>query len=106
MIEIKPEQWSQYLKTDGVKLIYFYTPMCGTCQLASKMVEVVNAAIPTIQITKCNLNYFPTVAIEHEIESVPCLTIWRDGQIVEKIYAFKSVPYLYDIVNRYWSSNL
>jgi len=101
MNEIKPEQWPQYLKSDGVKFIYFYTTMCGTCQLAGKMLEVVNETIPTLPIYKCNLNYFPAVAVECEIESVPCLTIWEDGQIVEKIYAFKSVPYVYDIVNSY-----
>lgn len=101
MIEIKPGQWSQYPIRDGVLCIYFYTPMCGTCQLASKMLEIVDEAIPTMQISKCNLNYFPAVAAEYEIESVPCLTIWKNGMIVEKIYAFKSVPYIYDIVNSY-----
>ncbi len=101
MNEIKPEQWSQYLKTDGVQFIYFYTPMCGTCQLASKMLEVVNETILTFHFNKCNLNYFPAVASEYEIESVPCLTIFQDGKIVEKIYAFKSVTYIYNIVNNY-----
>jgi thiol-disulfide isomerase/thioredoxin len=102
MNEIKTEQWSQYLNRDGVQFIYFYTPLCGTCQLASKMLEVVNETIPRLQIHKCNLNYFPAIAAEYEIESVPCLTIWQDGMIVEKIYAFKSVPYLFEIVNSYF----
>lgn len=101
MNEVKPEQWRQYLKSDGVQFIYFYTPMCGTCQLAGKMLGVVYETIPALPMYKCNLNYFPAVAAQCEIESVPCLTIWEDGQIVEKIYAFKSVPYLYDIVNSY-----
>ncbi|MED4352278.1 thioredoxin family protein [Schinkia azotoformans] len=101
MNEVKPEQWQQFLTMDGVQFIYFYTPMCGTCQLASKMLEVVNETISSLQINKCNLNYLPAIAAEYEIESVPCLTIWEDSQIVEKIYAFKSVTYIYDIVNSY-----
>lgn len=101
MNEVKPEQWSQYLNKSGMQFIYLYTPMCGTCQIASKMLEVLKETIPNLQLNKCNLNYFPNVAIEYEIESVPCLTIWKDGQIVEKIYAFKSVPYLYAIVKSY-----
>lgn len=48
MNEVKPEQWQQFLTMDGVQFIYFYTPMCGTCQLASKMLEVVNETISSL----------------------------------------------------------
>lgn len=101
MEEIKPEQWLDITMGNGTHFLYFYTPLCGTCQLVSKMLQVINETIPNLQLYKCNLNYFPDIAIKYEIESVPCLIIWKNGEIAKKIYAFQSVHYLYDIVKSY-----
>ena len=58
---------------------YLYTPMCGTCAVASKMMEVIAAMKPEIPIGKADLNYVQDIAIDYEIESVPCLLIQKDG---------------------------
>ncbi|NSL52949.1 thioredoxin family protein [Calidifontibacillus erzurumensis] len=100
MIELQPKQWTEFTKQHGVHYVYFYTPLCGTCQLATKMLKVVGEALD-VNIFSCNLNFIPEKARQYEIESVPCLTIWRDGTIIEKIYAFHSVQHLYEIIKRY-----
>lgn len=33
---------------DDVYLLYLYTPFCGTCQLASKMLTVVKEMLPDV----------------------------------------------------------
>lgn len=77
-------------------LLYLYTPLCGTCQLASKMLTVAAELMPEYTFCKVDLNYMPDIAEEWGIESVPCLAIIREGKLIEKIYAFYSVPYLVD----------
>ncbi|KAB2334769.1 thioredoxin family protein [Cytobacillus depressus] len=77
-------------------LLYFYTPLCGTCQVASKMLEVIEALMPDLLIGKADLNYMPTFGEQLEIESVPCLIIINEGKLEDKTYAFHSVPYLLD----------
>jgi thioredoxin 1 len=79
--------------------LYLYTPMCGTCQVASKMLLVTTELVPSLAIGKSDLNYLPKKAIEWEIESVPCLLMFKQGQIDKKIYAFHSVPYLLDLLS-------
>lgn len=76
-------------------ILYVYTPMCGTCQLAKKMLTVVEAAIVDLKIGMLNLNYAPQLAREYAIESVPCLLVFENGTLVKKLYAFHSVEYLY-----------
>ncbi|EMA6342341.1 thioredoxin family protein [Bacillus cytotoxicus] len=76
-------------------VLYVYTPMCGTCQLAKKMLTVVEAAIVDLEVGMLDLNYAPHLAREYEIESVPCLLIFENGTLKKKIYAFHSVEYLY-----------
>ncbi|KHD84955.1 thioredoxin family protein [Heyndrickxia ginsengihumi] len=80
-------------KEDKVAL-YFYTPLCGTCQVAGKMIEITEAIIKDFHYAKANLNYVPKMAEVFQIESVPCLLLFKRGILLEKIYAFQSVPFL------------
>ncbi|MFC4323545.1 thioredoxin family protein [Litchfieldia salsa] len=95
MKEWTREDIEQNLSNNELTYVYLYTPMCGTCQMAKKMLEVVDELLPNLDIGQCNLNYLPEKAREWEIESVPCLLTFSQGQMTEKIYAFKSVDYLY-----------
>lgn len=86
--------WQRALEEEQLAAFYLYTPLCGTCAVASKMLEVVHAVAPSLVIGKADLNYIERLAVEYEVESVPCLLIHKKGSPVEKIYAFHSVPYL------------
>ncbi|MFS0576509.1 thioredoxin family protein [Sporosarcina sp. 179-K 3D1 HS] len=88
------EKWESHIDKSQTAVYYLYTPMCGTCAVASKMMEVVAAMKPALPIGKADLNYEQSLAVDYEIESVPCLLIQKDGRIEHKIYAFHSVPYL------------
>lgn len=93
------EEWTKkeiesFQEDEGTGYLYFYTPMCGTCQVAGKMLNVIEQLLPQIPSGKADLNYLPEMAEKFEIESVPCLIILDNGEVQEKIYAFHSVPYL------------
>lgn len=89
MNEITYTDWKQ----SGQSLLYVYTPMCGTCQVASKMLTVCEQLIDK-EVPQLNANYEPQLMNELQVESVPCLIIKKTETEVEKIYAFQSVPYL------------
>ena len=101
MIEWNQTDFVDFLEKKSTGLIYFYTPLCGTCQLASKMLQVVEELVDT-PMGKMNLNFYPQLAKDLAIESVPCLLIVRDGKVVEMLYAFHSVPYLLDKIKSYF----
>lgn len=96
MKEWTKEEMEAFLKEKQTGFLYFYTPMCGTCQVAGKMLAVIEQLLPGISGGKADLNYLPAMAERFEIESVPCLIVLNEGEIQEKIYAFQSVPYLYE----------
>ncbi|CAM4152009.1 thioredoxin family protein [Lederbergia lenta] len=101
MKEWSKEDINEVLKKEGVTVLYFYTPLCGTCQVAGKMISIVEHLVDEIPFGKADLNYFPKLAEYFSIESVPCLLIIKDGQVYEKVYAFKSVPDLLTLIQKY-----
>lgn len=100
MNEWSRQQWEERVASEAVTAFYLYTPMCGTCAVASKMMDVVEQLLPNVPLGKANLNYTEQLAYDLQIESVPCLVVSRDGQITEKIYAFQSVLNLYEILKK------
>jgi thioredoxin-like negative regulator of GroEL len=94
------EDWEKALMEENAILLYLYTPLCGTCMVASKMLNIVEAMKKDVLFGKMDLNYAPSLAKKYEIESVPCLLIFKDGLMIEKIYRFQSVPFLLDTINR------
>lgn len=86
------EEWEKVKNNSGKVLYYLYTPICGTCMVASKMMNVVEAMKQDLPMGKADLNYIQDVAVDYEIESVPCLLITENGVVKDKVYAFQSVP--------------
>lgn len=93
------DEVTSFFNSHSSGLIYFYTPLCGTCQVASRMLHVIENMVD-IKIGKMNLNFYPELADKFQIESVPCLLFIKDGDIVEMIYAFNSVPFLYEKIKQ------
>lgn len=93
------EQWELTKQESDSTLYYLYTPICGTCAVASKMMDVISVMKPDIPMGKADLNYVKDIAVDYEIESVPCLLITKNGSISDKIYAFQSVPNLLEKID-------
>ena len=48
MNEWSREEWETQMATNEVTAFYLYTPMCGTCAVASKMMDVTEKVIPDV----------------------------------------------------------
>lgn len=79
--------------------LYLFTPLCGTCMVAGKMVDIIEKLFPQVTFIKADLNYISAAADKYSVESVPCMLLFHEGRLVKKIYAFQSVPYLHEELN-------
>ncbi|WP_427137254.1 thioredoxin family protein [Psychrobacillus psychrodurans] len=91
------EQWNDHKNSGQLTMFYIYTPLCGTCQVASKMMQVVQEMMP-FSIGQANINYLENFAMDYYIESVPCLIIAKGGTVHKKIYAFQAVPFILETI--------
>ncbi|PFN82908.1 thiol reductase thioredoxin [Bacillus sp. AFS076308] len=101
MNEWNRTELADFLDREGIGLLYFYTPLCGTCQVASRMLQIVGELVE-VTMGKMNLNFYPDLAKNFAIESVPSLLIIRNGEVQETIYAFHSVPFLLEKIKFYF----
>ncbi|KOS71734.1 thioredoxin [Lysinibacillus contaminans] len=100
MDEWSREQWEEAVQSGVKNVFYLYTPMCGTCAVASKMMEVVEQLLPEVTFGKANLNFMEQIAYDYQIESIPCLLVCDGGKVTKKVYAFQSVPFLYELLKK------
>lgn len=100
MQEWAEKELNEWVEQRETFCLYVYTSMCGTCQVASKMLRVILELVPQLVVGKMNISFAPNLADQYKIESVPCLIIFKDGIVQNKIYAFQSVPYLYSLLNK------
>ncbi|MDQ6422700.1 thioredoxin family protein [Paenibacillus sp. LHD-117] len=82
----------------GRTAVLFTTPLCGTCKVAERMLEVAEAAGIDYPLYKTNINFSPRLRDEWRIESVPCLVLLKNGQLAQKEYAMRSVDYLFGLL--------
>ncbi|WP_284639869.1 thioredoxin family protein [Paenibacillus silviterrae] len=86
--------------------VLFYTLMCGTCKVANRMLEIVQAMDPTQDIGRCNINFSPKMTQEWKIESVPCIVKVQRGQPPVKRYRMQAVDELYRFIQEDEVKNL
>ncbi len=99
--EVNENQLKEIWNSSQIVITLAYTPICGTCQVAKRMLEVVSNLLPQVPFLQINLNYYGELAQKYEIMSVPCLMIHHQGECVEKVYTFISVPFLYKKITSY-----
>lgn len=102
MIEFSPDllQKNDY-QLKGAQYIFIYSPFCGTCHLARKMLDTIEAMWDEPFFYEMNAALHPNIMASYQIESVPCLLITKKGRVLRKIYAFHSVPYMYQEISKY-----
>src|SRR5690554_2342261 len=94
----EPELSLKLNQDKGAYAVFLYTPMCGTCKLAERMLDIIEVMEPDICIYKSNVNSLAKFSQEWQIASVPCLLLMNNGELIRKEYAMGSVDHLYNIL--------
>jgi thioredoxin len=72
--------------SDVPLLVDFYAPWCGPCQLMSKILEQVNTEMKQqLRVVKINTDTYPQLASQFQVQALPTLVLFKQGQPVERI---------------------
>jgi len=99
--EWRPSELMHHLDSRDSFLLFLFTPFCGTCKLAERMLGIVEMLHADKRFVKSDIQYIPELVNRWKITSVPCLVFVRDGEAVRILFAFRSVDFLHDQIKMY-----
>jgi len=76
-------------------LVDFYATWCGPCQMMAPILEQVGANLrDRLQVVKIDTDKYPNLATKYQIEALPTLVLFKDGQPADKIEGVHDAPQL------------
>ena len=76
-------------------LVDFYATWCGPCQMMAPILEEVGASLrDRLQVVKIDTDKYPNLASLYQIEALPTLVLFKDGQPAERIEGVQQAPQL------------
>ena len=74
------------LNAPGVVLLDCWAPWCGPCRMVGPIMEELAAESKgRYRIAKLNVDENPRTAAQFQIQSIPTMLIFRDGQLIDRI---------------------
>ena len=81
--------------SDVPVLVDFYATWCGPCQMMTPILEQVNAQLKSkLKVVKIDTDKYPHLASQHQIQALPTLVLFKQGQPVERIEGVVPAPQL------------
>ncbi|GEL76634.1 thioredoxin family protein [Tenuibacillus multivorans] len=94
MIEINSDNARFLFQKKDYHIVFVNSPFCGTCKVARRMLDYIEDTLEKEKFYELNATLAPDLMQEYKIQSVPCLIVFKDGEPVERMYTFHSVPYV------------
>lgn len=69
------------LKATKPVLVDFFAVWCGPCRQMLPIVEELSQEMPNVDVYKVDVDEAPKVAEQYEIQSIPHLILFKDGQV-------------------------
>jgi thioredoxin 1 len=79
------------LQRGGLVVVDFFASWCGPCKMMAPSVEkLAEEYAGMVHIGKLNVDDNNAVANQYEIQSIPTIIFFKDGEMVEKLVGFQS----------------
>jgi thioredoxin len=80
-IELTSKSFAETVQK-GIVLVDFWAPWCGPCRAFAPIFEKAASENPGVTFAKVNTEDEMDLAVEHEIQAIPTLMVFRNGILV------------------------
>lgn len=85
IIEVTMDNFeAEVLKSDVPVLADFNAEWCGPCRAMKPMLEELAESDPGYKIVSIDIDAEDELAEEHDVSSIPCLVVFKDGKEVDR----------------------
>ena len=90
--KINAEQFAE-AKKSAVALVDFSATWCGPCRMLAPVVEALSEKLAgKVDFYNVDVDDAPELAGEYKVNSVPCLILMKNGELVSQSIGFKPQP--------------
>jgi len=81
----------EIINAQGIALVDMYSPTCSFCQKLGPVVsEIAKENVDKFKVGKLNVMVYVSLGNKYNIESVPALIFFKDGQEVERLLGLQT----------------
>ena len=91
----------EVLEKDGVVLVDFWAEWCGPCKMLGPVIDELAEEIEGVSFTKLNVDENGKIAMDYQVQSIPTVMIFKDGELQEKLVGFKPKAELIEVLAKY-----
>ena len=86
------------LQSDEPVLVDFYADWCGPCQVLAPKLERAAESLTAGRIVKINVDNDPELAARYQVQSIPTLLLFVDGEVAERRVGVASEREIVDLL--------
>ena len=80
-------------------LVDFYADWCGPCQMVQPELEALASSNANVVVAKVNVDENNNLVERFGINNIPCMLLFKDGEVKKTIIGFRTKQQLENAVN-------